>query len=565
MQAQFTLVETLDDALNLKRWMGERRDWLGVDTETGGLDWWREPLRMVQVGDAEHGWAIPFADWAGLVKEILGAYRGRMVFHNAKFDLHFLETNGVRLDRSLIHDSRAMAHILAPNLPSGLKPTSERLIHPAAGSGQSELKLAMMKGKWSWRTVPIDLPQYWVYAALDPVLTARLAERLYPKIQASYQRVYDTEVAVAITLTDMERRGIKIDRELCETASDSLKLYVAQMDQWYLGNFGIKNPSSDREMIKFFQSQGHIFTKTTAKGNVSLDADALAEINHPAAEHLPAYRNALKFRSTYYEDFLDFADGDILHGSINPLGARTGRMSASRPNLQNVPRTKVRNAFLARPGHKLLLADFDQIELRLMAHYAREEGMLDAVRQGEDLHTFIGRMIYGRDINKEERQITKAANFAKIYGAGAAKFGQTAGISTEEAKRFMTTYDSRFPGVRRFMNEMTARVKRGEEIVTPFLGRKQVAEADQAYKIVNYFVQGTAADVLKTKLVELSMTDSEQWMLIPIHDEIAFDVPEEYVEDVKQEVMTVMEDHTSFEIPLTVGGDVVTRWGAKYA
>lgn len=545
--------------------MGERREWLGVDTETGGLDWWREPLRMVQVGDASHGWAIPFADWRGLVREILEPYNGRMVMHNSKFDLHFLETNGIRLDRSRLHDTRAMAHILNPHLPSGLKPTSERVIHPAAGAGQSELKLAMMKGKWDWRTVPLDLPAYWVYAALDPVLTARLAETLYPQIEASFKRVYETEVAVAVTLTDMERRGIKIDRDLCEKASVSLKNYEVLFERYALENFGIKNPSSDREVIRFFQAQGYVFNHVTAKGNISLDARALAEIDHPLAQNLPIYRKALKFRSTYYEDFLEFADGEILHGNINPLGARTGRMSASRPNLQNVPRSDVRDAFVARPGHQLLLVDFDQVELRLMAHYAREEGMLTAVRDGEDLHSFIGKMIYGRDITQEERQITKAANFAKIYGAGAAKFGETAGIPTQEAQRFMATYDARFPGVRRFMDEMTAKVKRGEEIITPHLGRKQVAEPDQAYKIVNYYIQGTAADVLKLKLVELSMTDSEQFMLVPIHDEIAFDVPEEHIEDVKQEVMAVMEDHTSFDIPLTVGADVVDRWGEKYA
>lgn len=522
-------------------------------------------MRMVQVGDRTQGWAVPFGDWGGLVKEILDSYDRPIVMHNAKFDLHFLRHNQVNIGRHLIHDTRAMAHILHPNRPTSLKWLSTEYVHPNAAAGQHQLKQAMFKNRWDWATVPVDFREYWVYAALDPVLTVVLAETFYPMIDASFKEVYDLEISTLLALEEMEARGIAVDTELCQNMINKLAWYEHELRLWF-SQIGVDNPGSDRQMIEFFQDQGIQLTQRTDKGNISLDARVLETIDHPVAAQLVNFRNAVKMRSTYWEDFLEFSHEGILHGNINPLGARTGRMSASRPNLQNVPRSKVRDAFVPREGNKLLLVDFDQIELRLMAHYANETGMLEAVLDGEDLHTYIGKMIYQKDsLTPQERQVTKAANFAKIYGAGAKKFGETAGISTLEAQQFMTMYDSRFPGVGKFVQQLTQDLRlSGGEIITPFVGRKQVAELDKAYKIVNYFIQGTAADVLKRAIQHISMTDSEQFMLIPIHDEIAFDVPEEFLPEVIEEVTLYMEDTVSFSIPLTVDHDVVSRWGEKY-
>lgn len=425
----------------------------------------------------------------------------------------------------------------------------------------------MMKGKWTWNTVPVTLPAYWIYAALDPVITARLAGALYPRIQEEgFQRVYDLEVAVSQVLLAMEARGMRIDQEYCIRQSAILGQWEDQMRDWFLAEWGIENPSSDQQVIKFLISQGVHLTQRTRKGRLALDSQVLLEVEHPVGQALIKFREAVKTRSTYFDDFIHYCDGEVIHSSINTLGARTGRMSSSRPNLQNVPRSKyVRNAFLPREGNKLVLADFDQIELRLMAHYAQESELVKAVLEGEDLHTFIGRMIYNvPELTKRQRQITKSANFAKIYGAGAEKFALTAGIDVDEARRFMAMYDARFPGIKRFVYDLANQAKQPLHVITPYIGRKQIIDSsDESYKIVNYFIQGTAADVLKKKLVELANTDMERFMLIPIHDEIAFDVPEEEVEEAKREIATVMTE-TSFDVPLSVGAEAVSKWGEKY-
>lgn len=567
LDAQFTLVESNADVQDFFSWLGERRTWLGADTETGGFDWWRDDLRLVQIGDAHHGWAFDWGDWAGVIKEAFRIYEGPIAFHNLKFDLHFLEHNGVKFHRQNLHDTFSMAHVVQPNLRSGLKPASERLIDTDAGAGQSALKAVMYKGKWTWATIPTNVPEYWQYGALDPVLTARLAEVLYPAVvQHGLQNVYNTEVAVAITLKDMERRGVRIDTEFCRSEAAKISEYERSMEQFFLDTYGLQNPGSTKQIADLLQSQGVRMTERTPTGKIKVTQSVLESLDHPIAQHILDYREWSKIRSTYLEDFIEFENDGLLHASINPLGAVTGRMSCMRPNLQNVPRSWVRNAFVARPDHTLVLADYDQIELRIMAHYAGVQEMIDAVHAGEDLHTLVGKLVYNTPtITKAQRQIVKNANFAKIYGAGPAKFAGTAGISVDEARRFMAMYDARFPTIKRFVSELTSIARSTGWIQTPYLGRLQVVDGpDYAYKIVNYYIQGTAADVIKKKLVELANTDTGQYMELTIHDEIAFDVPNEHLEDSKQEIRTTMPENEAFSVPISVGMDEVQRWGDKY-
>ena len=567
MDASLNLVESVADVERFMTWLGERRTWMAVDTETGGFDWWRDPLRLVQIGDPNTGWAFAWEDWAGVIKEVLQNYRGATAYHNAKFDVHFLETNGVKLDRTVIHDTRAMAHILEPGLPSGLKAVGTRSIDPAAALGDRELKSVMMKNKWDWGTIPTSVPQYWQYACLDVILTSRIAEKFYPLIHNSYKELYEVEVWNALTLVDMERRGIRVDLSFCHDNVGKISEYEVAMEQWFLDTYGLKNPRSTAQIAQVFLDAGINLIATTKSGMWQMDEAAISHIDHPMAREILDYRGQIKIRSTYLDDFISFADGDVLHASTNPLGARTGRMSISRPNLQNVPRSWVRGAFIPRPGNKLVLVDFDQIELRLLAHYAKEPSLIKAVLAGDDLHSYVGRMVYNQaEISRAQRQVVKHANFAKIYGAGVPKFAATAGISVPDAHDFNEKYNNAFPAIGRWVNKITGvGNSQGKSIVTPHLGRRQVVgDGEGGYKLVNYYIQGTAADVLKQKIVELSMTPSEQFMLFPIHDEIAFDVPEEHVEDVRHEVSEVMQDLTSFDVPLTVGSEVVDNWGEKY-
>jgi hypothetical protein len=238
-EPSLNLVETFDEAESFVRWLGERRQILAVDTETGGLEWWKDGLRLVQFGDLSAGWAIPWHLWSGLILDVLGRYEGDIVFHNLKFDLKYLEHHGVTLNRAKLHDTRAMAHIIDPTKPTGLKPLAIRLIDNTAGSGQDDLKSAMAKNGWTWATVPHDLPAYWVYSALDTVLTAHLYAELFPQIVTGFREVYELEIASTLVLNDMEVRGARIDLDYCEEKLVLLSTYADDMREWVQDNYNL--------------------------------------------------------------------------------------------------------------------------------------------------------------------------------------------------------------------------------------------------------------------------------------------------------------------------------------
>ena len=342
---QLTLVNTWGEAQRFQEWMRQPHEWLAVDTETGGLDWWRDPLRLVQIGDVHSGWAIPWNGWGGIAQEAIETYAGPMVMHNSKFDLHFLEHNGVKVPRHLLHDTMPMVGLLEPLKAKGLKPASERHVFKGATAGGRLLQSVMSKNKWGWDTIPIEVPEYWSYAALDTVLTAGLAHKLYPLIAALPAfEAYRYEVAVAQVLCDMEKKGFLLDVPYINKRYDWLEEQGERLREFFKTQLGINNPHSDKQLITWFSEQGYVFTEFTDKGNIKLDKVVLAEIEvgRPdltvVCQTITKVRNYHKFKKTYFGSFLDLMDdGHRLHTSINPMGAVTGRMSSSRPNLQNVP------------------------------------------------------------------------------------------------------------------------------------------------------------------------------------------------------------------------------------
>lgn len=580
-------VQTLEEALEFKRWLGERRTWLAVDTETGGLDWWRNRLRTVQFGDRHTGWCIEWDLWKGLVIEALNEYDRPIVMHNMKFDTHFLEVNGAVLKRWLIHDSRAMAHILNPAKRTGLKPKCIEVLGPWAGHGEDELKQSMAGGGWDWDTVPVEL--LWKYAAFDTVLTAQLADELYPWIARAYQGVYDLEIASTQVLTDMERRGILVDRRYLEEAMEDWGRERASVGHQLKEQWWIANPNSNQQVMKALEREiawrPLVFTES---GQPKLDDDILAAIDHPVAQLTLAHREFHKLVNTYGRNILELAGpDDRLHASINPLGARTGRMSVSRPSLQNLPATddRIRNAFVVPDEHLLGKADYDQIEMRLFAHYSGDENMLAGIRYGDhmaaqgrkgyDLHSVAARMVFGVDWEAEVptalRKKVKGVSFGKVYGSGLETFAATSGLTLAEAAQAIHAYEAAFPQSRKdqFPSRVAkALVDRDRESRDPHVltsyGRKEPCWPSEAYKAVNYLIQGTAADVLKAKLVELSRTWVGDLMVLPIHDEILFELPEGAAHDAMATVREVMPERDRFQVPLTVDTEVVRRWGDGY-
>lgn len=576
---QIHLVNDFDGASAFMRWLGEQHEVIAVDTETEGLNPRRDRIRLIQFGDAMTAWVLPWERWSGLALEVFRRYEGQYVAHNAKFDVKMIERwTGQRLPRERFDDTRSMAHLEDPTGPTGLKPLGSRYIDRRAGMMQSQLDDAMAKAKWTWATVPVDFQPYWAYAGLDVILTTRLREQFMENVNTRWRESYDLELRALWPLMDMEFRGARIDPDYTQEQLEGMERYIQEAAAWVEQNYGC-GPGQNARIVERLQADGIEFTKRTPKGAWSLDAEVLESMeHHPLAATVLQRRRIEKLAHTYLRNFLAMLESDgRLHAAINPLGARTGRMSMEL--LQTLPRKDednplaiiVRNCFIASVDHKLVMADFDQIEMRLLAHFAADPGLIAAFMRG-DIFTEMARQIYADGaIEKKDprRQVTKNAAYAKAYGAGPARFAETARVSLEQGKAFLDQFDRTFPGVRQFQNEVdrVAKLRAATEgkpyVVSPF-GRRQFAEDDKAYTLVNYLIQGTAAEIFKIKLAELDLAGLGEYMILPVHDEVVLDVPAELVEDATATIKDVMKEDERFAVPITVGVDVADRWGEKY-
>lgn len=566
------MVETVDDLDDFRRWLAQPRPVLGLDTETEGLDWWRQRLRLVQVGDAMTGWAFRSPQWDGpLLGDLLPRYTGPVALHNAKFDAHFLRHwGGYRMPWERTHDTKVMAHLAAPLGPMGLKELGDQVVDPRISYLESKLHDGMLKNRWGWDTVPYDFGPYWQYGALDPVITARVAEHLWPLVQP-YRRLYEVEIALEALLERMETRGVRVDVDYCREAAARHRRDAEVVRQRIRDGWGLTDPGSTQAVAYSLQQHGATLTALTSKGKWQMDEAALVALEHPLADTVLEMRALEKVASTYLEPFVRFQDNGRIHAGVNATAARTGRMSISRPSLQNLPRTKIaREAFIPAEGNVLMLADFQQIEMRVLAHYAQENRMIDAIKAGVDLHTFTAQRAYGVEApSKKQRQVAKSSNFAILYGAGTAKFAETAGIGVPEAADFLERYNVAFPRVRPFIDRCATigrqrMLDEGEGYITTWGGRRLPADPDRLYTLVNYLIQGSARDVFGQKMLEMDAAGLGDFMILPIHDEVVLDVPAGDAADAQDIIEQSMPLRGEMAVDLEIDVNVVNRWGDRY-
>ena len=563
---RLTLVEDFSEVEAFLRWLSERRPVLGVDLETTGLSLAKDRVRLAQFGDAQQGWALPYEEWRGVVRHALKVYEGPVVLQHAKFDAGFLIRDGLPFPWERAHDTMFMAFLHDSQGPKSLKAAAALHVDPMARSGEKELRSAMIKHRWGYDTIPIDYPLYWGYAALDVVLTARLAEVLWPLVQP-FRQAYDLEMACERVLCDMELRGIAIDVDYCVRTRDELTERLERARE----RLGDVNPSAPQQVVGALIRAGAKLYKKTDKGALSVDDEVLSALapQYPVARDVLEARSLNKIITSYFDNFISYNDGGLLKPHINQLAARTGRMSVTEPALQTIPRTPlVRDAFVAREGRRLVLCDYDNEELRVAAHMADDENMLRAFEEGRDLHGESARRIFGEGYTREQRGIGKAAMFAKAYGAGVSKFAYATGLPMEEATRVFRLLDTMYPGITRTMQKVTLAVRdraAGGEFgwIQLVDGRRLKVPADKPYTGFNYLVQGSCAVVLKQALVDLDMAGFGDFLVLPVHDEIVFDVPEPELDEVVPAITHTMT-RWDFKAPLTAGAKVVDTWGEPY-
>lgn len=574
------VVNSIDQAMAFKRWLGERRRALAIDTETGGFKPERDRLRLVQFGDTNVGWVVPWERWGGVAQEALNGYQEPIVMHNRPFDCRFLAHHaGWDVPWHRISDTMTEAHLIDPTRPKGLKALGSRLVDKDAISGERVLHKAMALNGWTWDTVPIDFELYEMYAGMDTVLTAHVHEYTAPIIkQRGYQQALDLELTAQRVVSGMMDRGVMIDLEYCHRKSAELRAWTTRAREWIKYQYGIDNATSNRQVIKRLQQDGVEFTKRTPSGkDLALDKDVLESLDHPLAQYILAIRKAEKVCGSYLEKFEEMVGPDgRLHANINSLGARTGRMSITDPGLQTLQRDDptVRTAFIPSTGNALVTCDADQIEARLATHFSEDEGLRAAFLSDQDFFCELASQIYQVPITKHDRrrQITKNTVYGKLYGAGYETIARTAKIPVQAAEAFIQAFDARFPGINALMDTTILEARHrytaeGRAYVRTPLGREIPVDGstNREYALLNYLIQGHAAEVLKKGLADLVAAGVDQYLVLPIHDEVVMDVPIDIVHDVRRVVEDTLTDRETYSVPLTWSADIwSTDWGQKY-
>jgi DNA polymerase I len=572
-----------ESVLRFNDWLTEgplQHGVMAVDTEGTGLSRFTDRVRLVQVGDSEQGWSIPWDRWSGLFVDAINRFRGSILMFNSPYDHSMLAAMGVRLDWSTIMDVLPMLKLLEPHKRNGLKPASGRHVDPFAASAQKELDDAIKK--FGWDGVNENFPPYWQYAALDPVLTTLLCLKLGPKIMAGGPRLieaYDVENAVLSVLSAMTDKGIPVNVPFAQEQRAKITAYSAQTADYIKRKYGV-SPGSNLKVIEKLQSFGYEFTKATESGAYSLDKEVLEDIDHELAQLVLKRRQLDKIGSTYLDHYINKNRDGRVHPSINSSGAITGRMSVSDPNFQNLPRigqaksaaTVVRACVEFSEGSVGLFCDFAQIETRLLAHLSQDAGLIDAFHQPEDFFVTLARNVFSDPtIDKKSplRNVIKTWVYATIYGAGLEKQAKTAGMSMIEMQQVVRRIHAAYPGIQRFQNEVQLVGKANQRetgesfYICPMSGRKHVAERGKEYALVNYLIQGMAAFFFKKKLLELDAAGLGEYMILPVHDEIILELPVSQAPWAADILMKIMNDDTTFTVPVKAEVSYGFRWSEK--
>jgi DNA polymerase-1 len=538
------------------------------------------------------GWSIPWDQWKGVFYEAMNKFDGPIVCHNVAFEARWFDVQSEwSIPWHRAHDTMIMAQLLDPLGSGALKTLTQKYIDPQAANLQRVLDDGLVTNGWSWGSVPIEFEPYWAYGALDPVLTMRLWEKFWPKFApgGAYSYPYELEMNTRRIVTRMELNGARVDLDYSQKKYDELLSYTDKVKSWAKDTYKGLAIGSNQQLVQQFEAMGAEITERTETGQKSASADQLkflvihgdTEVKQ-LAETALKYRKAGKLASTYFLNFLNDNVSGFVHPSVKTMGARTGRMSIQNPALQTLPKGDdvVRKAFLPKDSdHVIVTSDLDQVEFRMFASLSKDPNLIQlfnlADATGSDPFTEIGREIYqdpSMQKSDKRRALIKGVVYGRLYGAGVAKQALTAGVPEEQMRAVSNEFDKRFPGMQGFQKEVENRGMRrlqdeGQGYVNTWTGRRLPCDDDRVYTLVNYLVQGGAAEVFKSNLVKLDQADLTEYLIVPVHDEIVLNAPRGDAEEIKQLVKQCMTTSGGpWSVPLTADVDgPLENWGSKYA
>jgi len=569
-----------------------------VDTETTSLDPMVarlvglslsiEPLRACYIPLA-HSYAgvpeqLPFEATLEALRPWLESPHHRKVGQHLKYDMHVFANHGLKL-AGVAHDTLLESYVIEAHRSHDMDSLAERHL------GRKTITFAEVCGKGAnqLRFDEVALDRATEYAAEDAEVTLALHHALWPhiepneKLRAIYQ---DIELPVAQVLFDMERTGVLIDRVKLEAQSAELARRIAELERQaaeLAGQpFNLGSPKQIGEIL-FGQLKLPV-VKKTASGAPSTDEEVLEKLaeDYPLPKVLLEHRGLAKLKSTYCDKLPASADANgRVHTTYGQAIAVTGRLSSSDPNLQNIPiRTaegrRIREAFIAPPGHRIVSADYSQIELRIMAHISEDAGLLDAFSKGEDIHRATASEVFGvpvAEVTSEQRRYAKVINFGLIYGMSAFGLAGNLGIEREAARSYIDRYFMRYPGVAKYMEHTRALAKRQGYVETVFGRRLWLPEinspngprrgaAERA--AINAPMQGTAADLIKLAMIAVARWIASEALgtrlVMQVHDELVLEVPDSEVALVKERVPALMAGVAQLRVPLVADVGVGDNW-----
>jgi DNA polymerase I len=573
---------------------------MSFDTETDSSDYMQARIVglsfAVAPGEAAY---VPLGhDYAGAPhqldrEKVLAAFKPLLedatrpkLGHHLKNDAHSLANYGIALEgqrfdsmlESYVLNSVATRHDMDAAAAKYLG-MQTMLYEDVAGKGAKQLTFNQ-----------VDVDRAAEYSAGDADVTLRLHLALWPQIEAlpTLKAVYETiEQPLVPVLYRMERAGVLVDRELLRIQSSELAVRMLELQALAHteagGPFNLESPKQLQEIL--FGKLGIPVMRKTPTGQPSTAEDVLEELaaTYPLPKLILEYRGVAKLKSTYTDKLpeqINRTTGRI-HTSYHQAVAATGRLSSTDPNLQNIPiRTqegrRIRQAFIAAPGHSLVAADYSQIELRIMAHLSGDASLLQAFAEDRDVHQATAAEVFSTplgEVSADQRRSAKAINFGLMYGMSAFGLARQLGIGRGEAQKYMDLYFERYPGVKRYMEE-TRRQARETGFVETVFGRRlylpEIQSRNQALRqyaersAINAPMQGTAADIIKRAMIEvdawLQRSRMPARLIMQVHDELVLEVADEAIAGIEEPLRGHMAQAATLAVPLKVDVGIGRNW-----
>ena len=594
--------ETILTYSKFEEWLKrlESAELFAFDTETTSLDYSKAQIVgvsfAVTAGSAAYvpfGHNYPDAPQQLNREEILDKLRPLLenpaqtkLGQNLKYDAHILANHGITL-RGIAHDTMLESYVLNSTLT---KHNMDDLAKEYLGVTTITYQDITGKGVKQIPFQEVSLEQAGPYAAEDADITLQLHQTLITKLKAqpSLLKLYsEIEIPLLTVLTRIESNGVLIDNAMLSQQSLELAGHIATLEQQSHDLAGhVFNLGSPKQIQTILYDQQKLpILKKTPKGQPSTEESVLQELalEYPLPKLILEHRSLSKLKSTYTDKLPQQVDDKTgrIHTSYHQAVAATGRLSSSDPNLQNIPirseeGRKIRQAFIAPPGYKIVAADYSQIELRIMAHLSADAGLLKAFSAGEDIHKATAAEVFGvalDQVTTDLRRSAKAINFGLIYGMSSFGLANQLGLTRGQAQSYIDLYFARYPGVKNYMDTIKEQAREqgyvetlfGRRLYLPEIKSKNAARRQYAERTaINAPMQGTAADIIK-----LAMISTDQWLreenpdakiIMQVHDELVFEVAEDHLDACCKHIRNLMCSAAELNVPLLVDIGVGNNW-----